>query len=182
MSLFYFAKEIMDYTIQHSGFEERRDYLSLSLASFEIDYILKTYQEGFTASPEEKLKCYKGLQMEKDLLSRMKAVYKDRIETGFEISAAGGKIKGHPDFLFDGNPGDVKSLPFDRYMPLNLRVSKKNFYQMQAYLYYMDKKEGVIIYESRESGSLLSIPIRANVYLQQLIKNKYDQLLNLIEA
>ncbi|AYB35308.1 hypothetical protein [Chryseolinea soli] len=77
--------------------------------------------------------------MEKDMVHRLVNIFGDRVRTRTEISAYGGLVMGRPDFEFDGDPGDCKSVLMDAWIPLNGWLPRKGYYQMQGYMLYAKK-------------------------------------------
>jgi hypothetical protein len=170
------ARELEVYTARNSRFETERDYISLSHASLSVDEIILQRANGFEDSELIRLRCYKGYQMEDDLKRRIKAVFGDRVEMNVEVSAFDGLVKGHPDFTFDGYPADCKTVPLDEHLPKDKKVSRKVYAQMQAYMLYMQKPKSLVIYESRETGKLVDIWLRANEAVQREIDKKFYEV------
>jgi len=170
------TEAIERYTALHSNFETSRDYISLSHCHQSIDEILHQYKNGFPDSLKTRLKCYKGYQMELDLLARIKKVFgPDRVKTGWEISAFDGKVKGHPDFKFMEYPADCKSVLMDDWLPIG-KLPKRVYWQMQGYMLYSDRIRALVIYESRETGLLKSFWINANRSIQAEIDQKMKEV------
>ncbi len=175
------ASQLEHYTTTISGFEESRNYLSLSNAAQDYSDLLYGWEHGFKADHMGLLKCYKGYQMEQDLLKRLVALFGDRITLKYEISVFDGKVKGHPDFLFDGLPGDCKAVPLDEHLPVVGKLPKKTNWQLQAYMKYMDKPRGVALYESRETGRIKEYWLPAMPPIQAQIHEKYSKLVQAIQ-
>jgi hypothetical protein len=173
-------ENLIKYTCDNSNFETKRNYISLSNIYYEVDKLIDQYKNGYTADEKALLKCYKGYQMERDLILRMSKIYEGtgRFVVGYEINPFNGLIKGHPDFIFDGYPGDCKSVLMDEHLPNQYRLPKKVYWQIQAYMLYMNKSEGIIIYESRESGIIMECRIKENSFIQTEIKDKIEIILN----
>lgn len=176
-----FSESIANYTADHSNFDTRRDYISLSHIHLSVDEIVYQHKSGFEDTRDIRLKCYKGYQMEKDLMSRIIAVYPPRIRQDIEISAFNGMVKGHPDFTFDGDPGDCKSVLLDEWFPKDGKLPKRIYWQMQAYMKYMNKNKAIVIFESRESGKLVDYWIKENRTIQSEIDNKLKEVIKLIK-
>lgn len=158
------------HTAEISNFEKRRDYISLSHALQPKEELLKMYLDGFEDGLMIRLRCYKGYQMERDLVARVKHVL-GAVDHP-EISCFDGLVKGHPDFMYQGNPGDGKSVPLDEHLP-EVRVPRRVYYQVQAYLLYSKKPSALVIYESRESGKIRDYLITHNEAVQNEINMKY---------
>jgi len=171
--------------MENSNFDTERNYISLSHVGLEEGQLIKMYREGFTDSEIIRLKCYKGYQMEKDLLVRLKQVFGGKITTRFEkdieITAFGGIVKGHPDFLMNGFPGDIKSVLMDDWLPLKSDIPRKVYFQIQGYMLYMEKESGILVYESRESGIITDIEVKRNERVQKVIHEKLENVVRAVK-
>jgi hypothetical protein len=147
----------------------------------EVDEIVDQIKNGFKDSPEIRLRCYKGYQMESDLKSRIKGAYPLSYSDGTEAVAFNGLVKGHPDFMFDNFPADCKTVAIDEHLPFN-RVPRKVFWQMQGYMLYLNKPKSLVIYESRATGKLADFWISANLKIQEEIHDKFQQVINIING
>lgn len=168
------VEALENYTIENSHFDEKRDYLSLSHSNLSVEEMLDQYQKGFEKTKSGCLKCYKGYQMEADMLKRISTVFKDKISNGGEIEAFAGIVKGHPDFRYEGDPGDFKSVLMDEWIP-EKKVPFKVYCQMQAYMMYLNRYKSLVIYESRETGMIKAFEIHCNKKLQNEIHNKFEE-------
>src|SRR5688572_27116849 len=134
----FISEQIEKHMADISGFETRRDYISLSHVAQDQEEILKMFLDGFIDTHEIRRRCYKGYQMERDLLARIRAVFEftgGPFAPGGEIVAFDGLVKGHPDFRFEGNPSDCKSVPLDEHLPEG-KLPRRVYQQMQGYLLY----------------------------------------------
>ena len=170
------ASFIENYTCGISHFETSRNYISISHCGLSVDEILEQHTNGFTDTPDIRLRCYKGYQMEADLKMRIKGAFPKRYSDGVEVSAFDGKVKGHPDFMFDGLPSDCKSVALDEYLPQG-RVPRKVYWQMQGYMLYLNQSNSLVIYESRATGKILDFWIPANLTIQEQIHDKFTEVI-----
>lgn len=175
------ATFLENYTCNISHFETSRDYISISHCGLSVDEIFEQHTQGFSDTPDIRLRCYKGYQMEADLKARIKGAFPTRYKDGVEVSAFGGKVKGHPDFMFDGFPSDCKSVPLDEHLPQG-RVPRKVYWQMQGYMLYLNTSTSLVIYESRATGKLLDFWISANLKIQEEIHDKFTEVIRLING
>jgi hypothetical protein len=165
------AQELEDYTAKISRFELKRSYLSLSHISLDDDEILSQWFNGFKDSHLTRLRCYKGYQMERDLINRVIALYGDtNVKLNVEVKA-GSLWKGHVEMLLHDIPTDCKSVPLDAHLPID-RVPRKVFMQMQAYMLYGKWDLGRVIYESRESGVIREYMLQPVTSVQAQIEAK----------
>jgi hypothetical protein len=166
------AEQIEKYTAEISGFETKRDYISLSHAVQPKEDLLKMYLDGFIDGHLIRLRCYKGYQMERDLVTRVKHVLGAADHP--EISAHNGIVRGHPDFIIEGCPGDCKSVPMDEHLPTDtFKLPRRVYWQAQAYMWYVSARKALIIYESRESGLIRDFWVQPNSNVQREIYEKY---------
>lgn len=173
------ATLLENYTCNISHFETSRDYISISHCGLSVDEIVEQHIQGFTDTPDIRLRCYKGYQMEADLKARIKGAFPQRYSEGVEAKAFDGKVKGHPDFMFDGFPADCKSVALDEHLPQG-RVPRKVYWQMQGYMLYLNAPTSLVIYESRHTGKLLDFWISANLKIQEEIHDKFIEVIRLI--
>lgn len=170
------SEVLESYTASISNFEPTRNYISLSNAVADVKDLMKM---KFEDSLLIRLKCYKGYQMDRDLLERITKVFYPHILRSPEITAFDGMVKGHPDFLFDGFPADCKAVPLDEHLPVD-RVPKKVYWQM--YMLYSSRAWALVVYESRESGRIKHFWIPANSTIQQVIDVKYRTVVETIRV
>lgn len=183
----YLDELLIHYTAANSSFEESRNYISLSHAALPTEEIVRQYFEGFKADEEARLRCHKGYQMERDIKDRLRQVcdiHGLHFQENVEISAYDGLVKGHPDFKIDGYLGDIKSLPLDAHIPKRpSEVSRKVFFQIQAYLLYSGEQQAVVLYESRETGWIGEIWLKADPHgIQRQIRLKYEEVVKQVKA
>lgn len=173
---------LIDYTVKNSCFDAHRNYIGLSQLHRCNREIWNAFFEGSTADLVAKLKCYKGYQMERDLVRRLQCVLEDEVFPGTlqDIIVYDGLVQGHPDFYLNGKPGDVKSVLFDNHVPQHYsKIPARVLRQLQAYMYFLPASLGYVIYESRESGIIRVFSIPVNPYMQQQIR---EQVGLLVEA
>jgi hypothetical protein len=174
----YISQKLIEYTCENSNFETSRNYISLSKIGSSIDELISDYRNGFQDNPAIRLKCYKGYQMEHDLKARLFKIFPLHMTDGQEISIEGGLIKGHPDFQWDGDPGDCKSVLKDEWIPQDIHlIPRRIIYQIQAYILYTKRTRGLLIFESRETGLIRDFWINSNTEIMNEIKMKVDRII-----
>lgn len=176
------SSTLEQFTASISKFETKRPYISLSNSIKSEEELLHDYFHGFTAGHEGLLKCYKGYQMEHDLKARIEKCFHGHVGPGGEISAFNGLVQGHPDFLFDGYPGDCKSVNLDEHLPVDGKLPRKVYWQMQGYMLYGKKDKALVIYESRQSGFIRDFWIVRNGPIQIEIDAKMRSVVSQIPA
>lgn len=175
------ATFLENYTCNISHFETSRDYISISHCGLSVDEIVEQHLKGFTDTPDIRLRCYKGYQMEADLKARIKGAFPQSYADGIEAVAFDGQVKGHPDFMFDGFPADCKSVALDEHLPQG-RVPRKVYWQMQGYMLYLNLPKSLVIYESRHTGKLLDFWINSNLKIQEEIHDKFTEVIRVING
>lgn len=148
---------LVAHTVANSGYESKRDYISLSGIYDDVDAIIKRYTTHQEVTPSKATRCYKGYQMEADLLKRLRAVTEElgySLETGTEVQIGStGLFKGHPDFVLNGQPGDIKTVSQWEHVPKQAAdIPARVKYQMNAYMLASGTQYSYVIYESRDSG------------------------------
>lgn len=166
------TKKLEAYTAANSNFETSRNYISMSHASSTVEEIINSWKNGFEDSLQIRLRCYKGYQMEKDLVGRIFNTFPNEVEKHPELTAFNGIVKGHPDFAFMKYPSDVKAVPLEEHLP-GFKLPRRVYAQMQAYMFYGNKSKALVIYEARDSGKIQHYWIDANNKIQQEIDQKF---------
>jgi hypothetical protein len=174
-------RDLTKYTVDHSRYEEARNYIGLSSIWDCPAAIINRYLHG-NGDPgvRGRLKCYKGYQIEDDVVERLIAVYGsgrdafERIKRDVPIILFDGLVQGHMELTIDGIPIEVKSVPLDEHLPQ--RIPKKVLWQVNAYLRYLPSDRCIVVYESRESGLLRTFDIWADKEFGERIEKKVEQL------
>lgn len=180
-------KSLTDYTVANCGFEEKRNYVSMSNIFMEPEELVRQYQAGYSADTTARLKCYKGYQMELDLKRRIAEIFilpnpTTEILLDPEFSSSDRLFKCHPDLMIDGYPADCKSVLKDEWIPESFsKVSRKIKYQMQGQMMLSKTKQSFIIYESRESGLIKVIDVYINEAVVGEIIEKMEAIRKLLK-
>jgi hypothetical protein len=174
------ATTLEQFTASISQFETKRPYISLSNSIKTEEELLKDFFNGFQDGHEIRLKCYKGYQMERDLRARIEKCFYGHVGPADEISVFNGLVKGHPDFSFDGYPADCKSVNLDEHLPIDGKLPRKVYWQMQGYMLYMKAPKALVIYESRQSGFIRDFWVTTNRVIQTQIDIKMCQVVSQI--
>lgn len=174
-------RDLTKYTVDHSRFEEARDYIGLSSIWDCPAAIINRYLHG-NGDPgvRGRLKCYKGYQIEDDIVDRLIAIYGngrdafERVKRDVEISLYGGLVKGHMELMIDGILVEIKSVPLDEHLPQKL--ARKVLWQVNAYMKYLPSGRCFVVYESRESGLFRVFEVMADKEFGERIERKVEQL------
>jgi hypothetical protein len=181
MNAKYLENTLIDFTVRHSQYDEHRNYVGMSQILRSESEILDNFRHGTPADDAARLKCYKGYQMERDLVTRCRAIWKNRI-TFRELEAYNGWVKGNPDFFFDESPCDCKSVLLDTHIPARNKIPQRSYWQMQAYLLFSQVNRGFLIYESRETGKIVVHTVYENSNIQAEIKLKLQRIVETLQS
>lgn len=173
LTQFQIKDELERVTIAESCFDARREYIGLSQLADCPRSIVRKFIDGHSAGVREMLRCYKGYQMERDLVRRLQVAFPGRIKLGGTISGYGGQVQGHPDFSLDGFPGDCKSVNLDEHLPVN-RLPRKVEFQMNGYMYFSKTARSYVVYESRQTGLIRVYDVVPSAEIVRTILNKID--------
>ncbi|HMT28789.1 MAG TPA: hypothetical protein PKD91_05870 [Bacteroidia bacterium] len=174
------GQQIEEFTASISGFDLHRKYIGLSNIFLDADTLINNYNQGQTADHLSKLKCYKGYQMEKDLVHRIQKVYGNKISFK-DILAFDNLVQGHPDFWYEEIiPGDCKSVLLDSHLPDD-KLPRKVYWQVQGYMLYGNAQKAIVIYESRESGRIRHRWVNRNEVICREIQTKIETIIRSIQ-
>jgi hypothetical protein len=176
------AEALEIHTASISKFDPHRDYISLSHVHLSAQELFDQFVDGFHDSRPIRLKCYKGYQMEADLVKRIMSTFTGRVQIGIEIRAFDGLVLGHPDFLFDGYPADCKSILMDEWLPRDAALPRRIYWQMQAYMKYGNFTKSLVVLESRETGYIIERWLHPNLAIQSQIDAKLADVVRQIRA
>ena len=178
------SETLEKFTAANSGFETARDYISISHCYEPVDRIVQKFIDGFEDSHMIRLRCYKGYQMERDLVGRIMKCFPKEASTDYEeITAFGGLVKGHPDLIFNGYWADCKAVPLDEHLPFSTpekRLPSRVYWQMQGYMRYGGGEKALLIYESRESGIIRDYWVKASKGVQDAIHDKLTKVVQIV--
>jgi len=183
-------------TAENSGHEEHRRYLGMSQIAKCPRRLFFEVQKGTPADIDDKLRCYKGYQMERDLLARL-GLALDLLggdwvltpEVG-EISALGEQFIGHPDgelVFLDGEEKvlvEIKSTlqeSLDRII-VKARIPTRHWWQVQCYLRFGGWERALVIYEARDTGRLYVHPVRRHKQTGERCERKARIVLDALEV
>lgn len=168
-------------TVAESCFDTERKYIGLSQIGDCPLITVRKYLNGHSAGVLGMLKCYKGYQMERDLVRRLTVAFPNRIQPGGEVSGFGGRVLGHPDFHLDDIPGDCKSVNLDEHLPKR-GLPRRVEFQMNGYMYFGDKPRSYVVYESRQSGILRVYEVFPSSFIVTEIERRLGLIMLCISA
>jgi hypothetical protein len=171
---------IIEVSKKDSNFNQKRDYIGLSKIYKSVEELLQDHEKGLPFTDETLLKCGIGHIMERAMIERLKKIEGFTFNHEVTVSQSKGLIKGHPDFKYFDVYGDIKSFALDNYMPVNGRVSRKIFFQANAYMLYSKTNKFIFICESRESGMIKVIEVFKSSLICDEIHWKVSEILKLL--
>jgi len=136
----------------HSGFEPRRDYLSISHISGCPRRTILEYRNGFEVNEHTHPMCFAGYEMERSVLQAMGEMV---VLTTIEVIAPfDNRLKGHLDAATtEGEVVEIKSVNRRKWEKM-LREGRplfEHFVQVQLYMRYLMVERGFVIYRNRET-------------------------------
>lgn len=183
-------------TTENSGHQEHRDYLGMSRISQCPRRLYFEVRDGTLADKGSKLRCYKGYQMEKDVLARL-ALVVERLEARAiltdevgELCALDERFLGHPDgelVALDGSWRvliEVKSTVQDQLNGIinRARIPTRHWGQVQCYLHFGGWERAFVIYEARDTGRIYVHEVRRDQRLGEKCERKARLVLDALDA
>ncbi len=178
-------QDINEYIRQHSGLDQRRDYVGLSSIGLCPAKIYDQYQNGVPTTDFHHRKSYQGYMYEREVKKILQATGRFREGSEREITAPfDSRVKGHTD----GEDLASDLIEIKRIHPKGFeeavatgRVSRKIFWQMQGYIRYGHYRKCTIYLvntEVFEFHSLILYPMKS---IQEGIDDKLRLVLRAID-
>lgn len=158
----YLLNRITEYIVGHSGFETRRDYLSLSHLSECPRKIVREFRDGFTVEAHTHHMAYAGYEHERNLLAMLRDMEMLEQVNVEVVAPFDARLRGHMDGTLDGNVLELKSVSqrqFDKVANKGTKVLWKHFVQVQMYMHYSGLRRALVIYRNRETYEHMVIAV-----------------------
>lgn len=166
---------LVNYTVRFSGHHERRSYMGLSEVGGCERIIYEHYRRGYsTVSVQQRLVTKISFELEAALVERLTAM--GIYQAGPEISLHGGLVQGHPDGLVSGDLLEIKTAAMEDHFPEGGRLSRRVFYQVQAYLHFLDLKNAQVLYLARANGAICVVGVRYAPPIGREIEGSVERL------
>jgi hypothetical protein len=166
---------LLAWSLANSGNDEHRNYIGLSGIADCERVIIERWRGGNHPEDAELLKFGLGYDMEHILIGRLKALGLYR--AGPAISLYGGMVQGHTDGLTpDGDLIEIKSVPGAQHLPVNGKLPRRVYWQVQAYLYFGRLRYAHVIYLARDTGALAVYGLRLSPEVGHEIEAKVARL------
>lgn len=148
----FILNKITEYIAEHSGFEPRRDYLSISHISECPRRIVCDYLDGYPITAHTHHMAYAGYEHERSILGMltdMAMISEVNVEVAAPFDA---RLRGHMDATMGGNILEIKSVDDRKWRKViekSDRVLWKHFVQVQLYMRYSSMRNAFVIYRNR---------------------------------
>lgn len=163
--------QIENYITNHSGLDQRRDYLGMSKIGNCPLVSYREYFDGITLSEQTHRMCYTGYEQETNILVMLvgmgiaKLVSDDRKEV---VAKFDPRLRGHIDALTcEDDLLEVKSVSLRKFSQIaeSRRALGKHYVQVQLYMLYGNWTKTFMVYRCRETYEhlVLQIPFRATM-------------------
>ena len=148
--------QINDFIAQHSRFEARRDYLSISHVGNCPRKVVEEFRNGFQVAEHTHRMAFAGYEMEDSIRRMLEAL--GLVAAGSEglevVSPWDKRLRGHLDGLTpDGDVLEFKSVSRGQFSKIleKGRPLWRHFVQVQLYMRYGELRNALVVYRCREN-------------------------------
>lgn len=174
---------IKEVIVFNSGFEKKRNYLSISHVSGCPRRAMREYMEGFPVTEHTYEMCYAGYENERSVLEILHTVL---IRNPVEVVAPfDERLKGHLDAMTtEGDVVEVKSVNQRKWEKIikERRPLFEHFAQVQLYMRYAKRERTFLIYRNRETYEHKVLQVPYSEERARHIENKAKKILNAIDS
>lgn len=155
-------QQINQYIVSHSGFEEKRDYVSMSHISECPRKVVREYLNGFQVDAHTHHMCYAGYHHEDDMikmLTQLGLITKTNVEV---MAPFDSRLRGHLDALLEETVIELKSISGRQWDSLKENADRamwKHYVQVQLYMRYGNFPRALVIYRNRETFQHMVIEV-----------------------
>lgn len=145
---------IEHYIVDHSGFDEYRNYLGMSRLSECPRKIYNEFLRGTPINENTHRMAYAGYEQEKCILDMLIGSHVAQLSPRELIAPFDNRIKGHIDAeTLDGQLLEIKSVSAFKWKKIveENRPLHSHAVQVQMYMHYGGYKKGIIVYRNRET-------------------------------
>jgi hypothetical protein len=177
----HLQQELMNWTVGHSGHVARRNYIDLEGIGDCARAIYDRHMTGTHAAVAEHLKMRASYELERGLIARLQSlgVY----SPGEEIELLGGLVKGLTDGVIDGRDVlVVETVALEPHLPKDGRLPRRMFLRVQAYLHYLQRGWGQVVYLARETGLIQVYGVKYQEGIGAATEEKVAQLVEAIRT
>jgi hypothetical protein len=170
-------RQLVNYIVEHSGHDAHRRYIGLSRISDCEQVIYDRYIYGTPATIGERMKAAISYDLEHVLIEKLKAIHVYRI--GNEISLYNGLVQGHTDGRIIDDLLEIKTIEKEEWFPQH-HLPVRVFFQVQAYLHYLNTNFAQVIYLARDTGAVQVYSLRRDTRRGEEIARKLDRLVDAV--
>jgi len=168
---------LMNWTVLNSG-HQNREYIGLSGIGDCEQVIYDRVRRPEKPSVDEHLKFKVGYEFEALVIERLKAL---RVYQPSEvISLYDGLVQGHTDGRINADVLEIKSVPSQRFLPVDGKLPHRVFWQIQAYMHFLQRRWCQVIYIARDTGQICTVGIRYREEIGQEIEVKAGRLVRAV--
>ena len=170
-------RQLTNYIVMHSGHDRRRPYIGLSgIGECEAE-IYDRYVHGTPASIEEQMTTAISYDLERALIEKLKKLR--LFKEGPEIVLYNGLVQGHTDGMVGRDLLELKTIEREQWFPEH-HLPFRIFYQVQAYLHYLNLSWCQVVYLARDTGAVRVYGIRQDERKGEEIAQKLDRLVTAV--
>ena len=170
-------KQLVNYIVEHSGHDAHRRYIGLSGIGDCEALIYDHYMQGTPATVSERMKTAISYDLERALIEKLTALR--LYSESEEINLYNGIVQGHTDGRIWKDLLEIKTIEREEWFPL-YHLSVRVFFQVQAYLHYLNIDFAQVIYLARDTGAVQIYSVRYHNSQGREIADKVDRLVNAV--
>ncbi len=177
-------RNLIEWSVLNSGYDEHRNYIGLSGIGDCSLVIYRKYFNRTGASAESQLKTRYAYEVEQLIQKRLLDMGRSikGYLPGKEISLYDGLVQGHTDGEFDEDLLEIKTVPLFEHIPADGRIPWRPFWQSQAYMLYGNYERSLIIYFGRDYGIFKVFELWRDRRMGDRIMSKVDALVEFVRT
>lgn len=161
----HILNSIIEYIEKYSGFETRRDYVSISHLSECPRKIVREFLDGFSVEEHTHRMAFAGYESERNVKAMLRELgYLEREDVEV-VAPFDERLRGHLDGIWEENVIELKSvshIQFEKVRKKTDRVLWKHYVQVQMYMHYSGLRNALVFYRDRESYEHMVIAVPYN--------------------
>lgn len=170
---------LMNWTVQHSGHEPQRAYIGLSGIGDCESKIYNRVIFGQRARVDEHLLTRLAYELETELIYRLTDI--GIYGPSEEIMLHDGLVQGHTDGVIARTDVlEIKTLPREEWIPSQGKLPGRLYWQVQAYMHYLERALTQVVYLARDTGAIKVISVRYSPQTGQRIHERVERLVGAV--
>lgn len=170
-------QNLLDWSIKNSRYDEHRGYIGLSGIYDCSRMIFRRFFKSSLIPVKAHLRTRYCYELEGVIKDRLKGM--GVLGIGKEISAYGGKVQGHTDGEIGGKLLEIKTVPRSEFLPTD-GIPRKVSWQVQAYMFYGQYEECLVLYFGRDEGQFKTYEVPADQGFGKEIDAKVKMVLDCV--